>query len=143
MKAARSTSVLFHITFPDASFPTPTPRSWPQSVLKVEPVLALTMVPFCVQEKPPVAETALAVVVTVVGGVETVTVGASADEDVCHKLHESCGKGGKLKAPSFPHFAKTSRRPMRYHVNLRHDCSFLPSLPPITSKSGHRPLWAI
>ena len=41
------------------------------------------MVRFCVQEKPPVAETALAVAVTVVGGVETVTVGASADDDVC------------------------------------------------------------
>jgi hypothetical protein len=46
--------------------------------------------------------------------------------DECHKLHESCGKGGKQKAPSFLHFAKTSRRPMRCHVNLRHDCSFLP-----------------
>ena len=53
--------------------------------MKVEPVLELTMVPFCVQEKPPVAETALAVVVTVVGGVEAVTVGASADEDVCRE----------------------------------------------------------
>jgi hypothetical protein len=53
--------------------------------LKIEPVLAVTMVPFCVQEKPPVAETALAVVVTVVGGVETVAVGADVDEDVCRE----------------------------------------------------------
>jgi hypothetical protein len=27
----------------------------------------------------------------------------------CHRLHESCGKGGEQKAPSFPHSTKTSR----------------------------------
>jgi hypothetical protein len=52
----------------------------------------------------------------------------------CHKLHESCGKGGEQKAPSFPHFAKTSRRPMRCHVNLPPmvTASSLPS-PPLHS----------
>jgi hypothetical protein len=44
----------------------------------------------------------------------------------CHKLHESCGKGEEQKTHSFPHFAKSSRRPMQCHLNLRHGS--LPSL---------------
>lgn len=41
--------------------------------------------PFFVHSKAPVAETALAVVVTVVGGVLIVAVGVRVDEDVCEE----------------------------------------------------------
>jgi hypothetical protein len=53
----------------------------------------------------------------------------------CHKLHESCGKGGKLKGTPLPHIAKTTRRSSPYHVISG---SFLhPSPPPLSSRCGY------
>jgi hypothetical protein len=46
-------------------------------------VAEVKTVPFLVHSKAPVAETALAVVVTVVGGALIVAVGVRVDEDVC------------------------------------------------------------
>ena len=49
----------------------------------------------------------------------------------CHKLHESCGKGGKQKDPPLPYFAKTTRCFSLCHVISRR--SLLPSPPPTLS----------
>jgi hypothetical protein len=57
------------------------------------------------------------------------------DDERCHKLHESCGKGGKQKGPPLPHIAKTTRRSSPRHVISG---SFLHPSPPPTLSSRRR-----
>jgi hypothetical protein len=61
----------------------PIPRSWLRSVVKIAPVVEVKTVPFFVHSNAPDAETALAVVVTVIGGALIVAVGVCLDEDMC------------------------------------------------------------